>query len=98
MKNAVLAEAIAKQLLVELRYSGWSRTIEPHAYGVDAKGDEKLRCWQVSGGSDSGEAAGWKLLNVSDIRSTTMSAVAFRSARPRYKRDDPAMRHIYAQL
>lgn len=98
MKNPLLAQAIASRRVLELRYSGFSRTVEPHAYGVDDKGQEKLRCWQVSGGSESGEQTGWKLLNISDLDSATMSAHAFPGARPRYKRDDPAMLHIYAQL
>ena len=98
MKNSLLAQAVTDRRLVELRYHGFSRTVEPHAYGVDNKGVEKLRFWQVSGGSESGESAGWKLLNVGDIGSSTLSEDAFQGARPRYKRDDPAMLHIYAQL
>ncbi|WP_406626127.1 hypothetical protein [Acidovorax sp. SDU_ACID1] len=98
MKQPLLAEAINKRQLVELRYSGWSRSVEPHTYGVDSKGEEKLLCWQISGGSDSGERQGWKLLNISDIRATTMSEVSFPNSRPGYARDKPPMRRIYAQL
>lgn len=98
MRRPLLAEAISKRQMIELRYDGFARLVEPHAYGVDGDGAEKLRCWQVSGGSASGERQGWKLLSVSDIHATTMSEARFASARAGYKRGDAAMRHIYAQL
>lgn len=98
MKNPLLAEAIEKRRLVELRYSGLSRTVEPHTYGVDDKGSEKLLCWQLSGGSESGDRIGWKLFNVTDIHATTMSETSFSTPRDGYKRGVPSMRHTYAQL
>lgn len=98
MNNPLLADAIARRQMIELQYDGFSRLVEPHAYGIDSDRSEKLRCWQVNGGSASGERQGWKLLNVNDIRATTMSEHAFSNARPGYKRGDTAMQHIYAQL
>ena len=98
MRNPLLAQAIAERRLIELRYGSFVRVVEPHAYGVDASGVEKLRCWQVSGGSDSAERSGWKLFMADHIRSTTMCEGQFSSARPGYKRQDTAMRRIYAQL
>lgn len=98
MRKPLLAEAINKRRIVELQYHGLTRTVEPHAYGIDRNRVEKLRCWQISGGSTSGECSGWKLLNVSDIHATTMCEPQFSSARAGYKRHDPAMHRIYAQL
>lgn len=98
MRNPLLAQAIAERKLLELQYDGFVRLVGPHAYGVDANGVEKLRCWQVSGGSDSGERSGWKLFMVGRMRSTTMCEGQFSSVRPGYKRQDPTMLRIYAQL
>lgn len=98
MKNPLLANAITQWQLIELQYDGFARLVEPHAYGIGSDSTEKLLCWQVSGGSTSGERHGWKLLNVNDIRATTMSAQGFSSPRTGYKRGAPPMRHIYAQL
>jgi hypothetical protein len=98
MNNPLLAQAISTRHLLTLQYDGFTRSVEPHAYGVDKDGHEKLRCWQVAGGSVSGETAGWKLLNVSDIRATTTSQSTFSFARPGYKRQDSAMQRLYAQL
>ena len=98
MKKEILISAIQLHHAVTLQYHGYSRTVEPHCYGQAADGSEKLRCWQVSGGSESGERHGWKLLNVNEIHSASMSESTFSSARPGYKRGDTAMQRIYAQL
>jgi hypothetical protein len=95
--NSVISEAIKKQLVLELRYHGYSRHVEPHAYGRDKNGDEILRCYQVSGGSESGERMGWKLLKVSDVFSLHISINKF-SQRYNYSRNDKAMEYIFCQI
>ena len=96
MKSEI-ADAIAEQRLLELRYHGYARIVEPHAYGRDKSGDEILRCFQVSGGSESGERTGWKLLKVAEAYSVHGLKDAFQ-ARPEYKRNDKAMEYIFCQL
>ena len=83
---------------MELRYHGYSRIVEPHAYGVDKRGSEKLRCYQIGGGSVSNDPIDWKLLNVAEAYSVHSTERQFSSARPDYKRGDKAMQHIYAEL
>lgn len=95
--NATIFQAIQQVRALELRYHGWSRIVEPHAYGRDKDGDEILRCYQTSGGSDSGERVGWKLLKVREVFSIHSTDTAF-SARQEYKRNDKAMNHVFAQL
>ncbi|WP_448212185.1 hypothetical protein [Colwellia sp. MEBiC06753] len=91
-----LCKAIENVSLIELRYSGYSRTVEPYAYGRDKKGDEILRCYQISGGSKSGERAGWKLLKVREIYSLHPTSSPFEIRRE-YKRGDSAMEYIFCQ-
>jgi hypothetical protein len=95
--NTILFQAILQSKVLELRYHSYSRIVEPHAYGRDKDGNEILRCYQTSGGSDSGESVGWKLLKVRDVFSLHLSDTVF-SARPEYKRNDKAMDHVIAQL
>lgn len=92
-----ISEAISQMRTLELRYSGYVRTVEPHAYGRDKGGDEVLRCFQVSGGSESGETSGWKLLKVADAYSIQKTSQKF-SARPDYRRNDKAMQFMFCQL
>ena len=95
--NQTLCNAIKNRCLVELRYAGYSRIVEPHAYGRDKSGDEILRCYQVSGGSESGERSGWKLLKVREVFLLQKTSSNFES-RPEYKPGDKAMEYIFCQL
>ena len=38
--NTLLIKAIQNKEILELRYHGYSRIVEPHAYGADKHGDE----------------------------------------------------------
>lgn len=95
--NSTVIQAIRDRKVLELRYHGYSRIVEPHAYGRDKDGDEILRCYQTSGGSESGERIGWKLLKVREVFSLHLTKDIF-SIRPEYKRNDKAMGYIFEQL
>lgn len=95
--NPSVTQAIQQRKVLELRYHGYSRIVEPHAYGRDKDGDEILRCYQTSGGSESGERAGWKLLKVREVFSLHLTNNTF-SIRPEYKRNDKAMAYVFEQL
>lgn len=96
--DLTIKAAIENKQLLLLQYKGYSRTVEPHAYGIDKDQIQKLRCYQVAGGSASCEPAGWKILNVADIWTLNVTETRFVRARDGYKRDDKAMQQIYAQL
>ena len=95
--NAEIREAIAKKCILELRYHGYNRIVEPHAYGRDTSGGEILRCYQTSGGSERGERAGWKLLKVAEAYSVHKLTRTFVQ-RPQYRPNDKAMEYIFCQL
>ena len=95
--NITITQAIKEQKILELRYHGYARTVEPHAYGRDNSGDEILRCYQTSGGSESGEREGWKLLKVREVISLHSINGSFLIRRE-YKRNDKAMAYIFEQL
>jgi len=95
--NTSVTQAIQQRKVLELRYHSHSRIVEPHAYGRAKDGDEILRCYQTSGGSESGQRAGWKLLKVREVFSLHLTNNTF-AARPEYKRNDKAMAYIFEQL
>ena len=66
-------------------------------FGRDKSGEEILRCYQVSGGSTSGERVGWKILKVSEVFSLNLLKEKF-DVRTGYKRGDKAMEYIFEQL
>ena len=105
--NQLIIDAVNGRKCLELRYHGYSRIVEPHAYGRDKDG-EVLRCYQTSGGSVSGERAGWKLLKVREIFSLHLLKVReilslhllkdIFLIRNEYKKGDKLMERIFAQI
>lgn len=93
-----IESAIKNKQLLTFNYRGYSRTVEPHAFGTDTKGHLALRAYQVKGGSASGEPTGWKIFHVNEIKNLTALSEHFPHARPDYKRNDPAFSSIRAQL
>ena len=63
--------------------------------GRDKDGEEILRCYQVSGGSVSGEKVGWKILKVHEVFSLNLLKEKF-DVRTGYKRGDKAMNIVCA--
>lgn len=96
--NISLVNAIEAQLVLTLQYDGYSRTIEPHAYGENTDGTQLLRAYQTSGGSESGEYQGWKLFDLSKAYSVVVSKNSFAQARRGYVKGDKAMVRIFAEL
>jgi hypothetical protein len=93
-----IPSAIRNRQLISFAYGGYQRTVEPHTCGVDTKGHQALRAYQISGGSESGEYVGWKLFHVSEMRSLTVLPQQFVGPRHGYKRGDRAFSVIHAEL
>lgn len=92
-----ICTAINGRLLLELQYSGYSRLVEPYVLGRDSKGQLLLRCYQVSGGSVSGESEGWKLLKASEAHRVHSSDRGF-APRAAYHADDSAMQSVVCRV
>jgi hypothetical protein len=93
-----LATAIQGRNLLFFIYGGFRRIVEPHTFGMDAKGHKALRAYQVGGGSESGEYIGWKQFHASEMYDVTLQAQTFAGPRPGFKRGDKAFASITAQL
>lgn len=98
--HSLLVDAINNRQTLLIRYDDWiaDRVIEPHAYGVNDKGNETLHAWQVAGTSESGERTGWKMFTVTKIVSIRPTGDHFANARPGYRRNATTMQRIYAQV
>ena len=91
-------DALRRGLVLELRYDGFSRCVEVHAVGYSKAGNPVMRAWQTSGGSTSGERAGWKLMRLDEAQGAFVSANASEAPRLGYKRGDAAMNRIVCEL
>lgn len=94
----VACEALQQGRCLQLQYDGYSRTVEVHAVGVTKDGNPIMRCWQVSGGSQSGERTGWKLFRLDEARGGVVSDTASCGPRAGYRRGDSAIASIRCQL
>lgn len=98
MRYPEICSAIEKRNVLQFIYDGYTRVIEPHAYGVNDAGHELLRAYQTSGGSESGNQIGWKMFRVDQMHSVHESGARFSGPRPKYRKNDSDMSRIYCQL
>jgi hypothetical protein len=94
----VACEALRSGHVLELRYDGYSRSVEVHAVGFTKEDDAVMRVWQVSGGSVSNEPVGWKLLRLDEATEAVVTKQRSLAPRPGYKPGDPVMQQMTCQL
>jgi predicted DNA-binding transcriptional regulator YafY len=94
--NNTIVSAIQNKQLLSFQYDNVTRTVEPHTYGRDKKGNDVVSAWQLSG--KSGDPPAWRLYEVSRLAGLRVLPQHFANARPQYKRNDSRMTTIYAQL
>lgn len=78
-------------------YDGQPRIVEPHALGLNKKGEIVLRAFQVAGGSATDPVA-WKLFNLTKAGNLTVVDQTSQAPRPGYKPGDRAMAIIITEL
>lgn len=97
--NNLVALAITQKRKILFYYNGGIRIVEPHAFGTDKNGKPKLRGYQVSGFSESGNPQGWKLFNVSEINSLQILEEFFQQPRTGYNPNgDRAIPNIVSKI
>lgn len=98
MWSATACEALRNGKRLELRYDGFTRVVEVHAVGTTKDGKQVMRVWQVSGGSNSGEREGWKLLRLDEAFAASVTGEKSEAPRRGYVRGDKAMTFISCQV
>jgi hypothetical protein len=93
--KAIICDAIRKRLLLEFRYGGLPRVVEPYAHGTSKRGVEVLRAVQVGGASNSGSFGFGKLWSVDDITALRITTEAFPADDPNYDPNDSDMQTIH---
>ena len=92
-----ICAAIEGLRLLEFRYKGKPRTVEPYCHGWNAHGEERLRARQVGGETSSGYRFGkfWATTDMVDVRETDRP---FVPDDPAYNPDDSAMAEIHCRV
>lgn len=89
--------ALRAGVCLQLNYDGHHRVVEVHAVGSTADGNDVMRVWQVSGGSNSGDM-GWKLMRLDEASSLALTKTPSHAPRQGYRRGDKQMAMIVCQV
>ena len=90
MGYAGICEAIRGKQIVSFVYKGSLRTVEPHLFGYDTKGELTLSAWQLSGGTGQD----WRYFQLSKISYFATTGTNFQALRPKYIPTDPYFRQV----
>ena len=96
MWYSAACEAIDQGKCLELEYGNFARVVEVHRVGVSPAGDHIMSGWQISGPRN--ERVGWKLLNLEEPISLTLTSVPSLAPRPDYRRGLKQFMGIICQL
>ena len=91
--NETIVQAIRDRRRLRFRYNGTVRIVEPQCHGLGTRGTELLRGCQLGGGS-----APEALFDVTKISDLVVLDERFERPGPHYRKDDSAMKTIFAQL
>lgn len=91
--NPDLVDAIETRRRVAFTYRGTRRLAEPQCYGRGSRGTELLRVHQIEGGSEREP-----LFDVAKMEDLVVLDQRFTRPGPNYKKNDSAMKIIFAQL
>ena len=92
-----LVPATTDRKVLAFEYDGKARLVEPHAVGINKKGEAVMRGFQFTGDSAT-SASAWKLFTVSKMEALTILDMISHAPRPGYKAGDKAMSEILAEL
>jgi hypothetical protein len=98
MEMAKACDALKTSRRLELDYAGQTRVVEVHAVGYSREDKPLVRAWQVRGGSTGGSTSGWKLFRLDDVSSSKIIDEVSEAPRRGYRRGDPAIHRIVAEL
>lgn len=93
----VIRQALAERRVVQFRYHGYSRRVEPHALGRVTEGRLALLGWQVSGGSASEPPPGWRTFRLAEMESLKLLRQTF-TPRPGYRPETTKLKPIEAEV
>jgi predicted DNA-binding transcriptional regulator YafY len=89
MSETLLREAIRDRRVVEFRYHGEYRVVEPYRLGLDG-GRLRLMGWQ--------SRKGWRSFHTDEMEELELTDRSFLQPREGYTRGDSAMDHILAEV
>jgi hypothetical protein len=96
-KKDLLCQAIAGKFLVQFKYDGRSRIVEPFCCGVNTSGNFILRGFQVRG-SDKTKPLCWRIYELSEMSQLSVTQHKFNGKRVEYNPADPSMTEVFCGI
>lgn len=94
----IICQAIKARCLLEFRYDGDPRVVQPAALGVHrSTGNKTLRAYQVAGVTKSGDLPLWRLFTLRKITNLKALDRTFATPPPGYQPRDEKL-HVICQL
>ncbi len=96
-KRDLLCRAIADKLLVQFKYDGRSRIVEPFCCGMSTAENYVLRGFQIRG-SDKTKPLCWRLYELAEMSQLSVTSHSFKGKREDYNPHDPQMTEIICRI
>lgn len=93
----LIRQALTERRVVQFKYHGYSRRVEPHALGRVTEGRPALLGWQVSGGSASEPPPGWRTFQLAEMEAVKLLRKTF-TPRPDYRPETTKLKPIEAEV
>ncbi|HYN82969.1 MAG TPA: hypothetical protein VES88_15900 [Gemmatimonadaceae bacterium] len=99
-----ICHAIAQRRLIEFRYNGVLRQVEPHLYGRTSKSGDVISGWLVDGGNvdggnaDAGYRSRWRTFVLDDLSDLKILGEHFAAPRDGFNPADPRFAMVYCRV
>jgi len=97
-RDPLIISAIRRKSVLEFRYNGKHRIVEPQTYGLSTTGREVLRGYERPATKGARRSAMAKLFDLAKISGLQETELKFAQALPAHNPDDTAMVEIFATL
>ncbi len=95
--NDLFRQALAERRVVQFKYHGYARRVEPHALGRVTENRPALLGWQVAGGSASEPPPGWRTFVLAEMEALKLLRKTF-TPRPDYRSETTKLKPIEAEV
>jgi len=96
-KRDLLCQAIAEKFIIQFKYDGRSRIVEPNCCGISTAENYVLRGFQIRG-SDKTKPLCWRLYELGEMSQLSVTQHSFKGSRADYNPADNAMTKIFCRI
>jgi len=96
-KKDLLCRAIADKHIVQFKYDGRTRIVEPFCCGTSVSENFVLRGFQIRG-TDKTKPFCWRLYELSEMSQLSITQHSFKGKREDYNLEDTAITKIFCRI